>query len=242
MSRSEPPKTFREFSKRFTLFAILLCVILLFGTFAFTLLQNTTPKESLVQTLETLAFMFEDDVPWTITFLQIFLAIFGVFVCWWILWGLFDMLFTQEFIDFLNYEKTKLYMRATHNHTIVIGGGITGMHLGSALKKKKEKYIIVEHSMEQVRALRKQKLLCVLADATNKLTYNRANVKTAKNAIITLPDDQKAILIAITLKSLNPKIHISARLNNPEYTDLFLEVGISHMINPQIVIAEKLLQ
>lgn len=241
MSRSAQPKNFQEFSRRFILFLVLVLLLLAFGTGAFMLLQGTSTHQSLLHTLETLAFGFEKSDSITINFLQIFLTLFGVFVIWWILWGLFDMLFTQEFVDFINYKKTKLLMKTLKDHTIIIGGGITGMHAGQILKQNKKPYIILENSIEQIRELRKEKLLCALVDVGDKNMYKKVGILKAKQVLITVPNDEKTIMIALILKSLNPAIAISARLNNPDNASLFQEIGISKVVNPQMVTAHSLL-
>ena len=81
----------KEFPKRVLIFFILLISLLLFSTLAFKFTNNISFKEAFVMTVESLAFIFHAKSGFAKA-LEIFMAIFGVFLIWWVLWGLFDML------------------------------------------------------------------------------------------------------------------------------------------------------
>ena len=94
-----------ELTRKFKIFLILAISLLVLSTALTMIVKKHTFTESVVYTLEALSFMIHEDSGFMKGF-QIFMATFGGFLVWWILWSLFDVIFESDFREYLFEIKT----------------------------------------------------------------------------------------------------------------------------------------
>ncbi len=240
MSRSKAPKEIEEFPRRLKVFFWIIVCLLIFGTVGFRLISEKTLNSAFIRTIQTLAFMFVAKSTFPERLMEIFLALVGVFLIWWVLWSFADMALEGSLKKYL---KTRFYsakMRGMKNHIIIVGGGRVGEEIAQSLAKKKKNFIIIESDLKVTAGLRKNKYVFIEGDALNEEVLKRAEIEKASKIILTLPKTEQNILITLTAKELNSKIEVHSRCESPGLVSKLKRAGAKVVVVPEIVAADKI--
>ncbi|MEM3405841.1 MAG: NAD(P)-binding protein [Candidatus Pacearchaeota archaeon] len=241
MPRGESKLTdIQEFPRRIKIFFFVILSILFVGTFGFKILTKETIKSSLLRTLETLVFMFKENSTISERLLEVFLALVGVFLVWWVLWSFADLLLEGNLQKYLKTKTYSFIIKKMKNHIVIVGGGRFGEEIAKILSKKNKKFLIIESNENLVKSLRKKGYLTILGDASHESILKEANIETAKKLIITSPEGKTNILITLTSKELNPKLEIYSRCENPSLVSKLKKAGAKIVIVPEIIAADKI--
>ena len=155
MARGAEMKEIEEFPKRLRIFFYVLVILLIFGTVGFRIISEESLTSSLSRTTHTLAFIFNDDSTVSERFMEITLAIVGVFLVWWVLWSSADLILDGSLRKYLKRRKYISSIRTMKNHIIIVGGGRVGEEIARVLALKKKSFLIVESDYSVVSLLRK---------------------------------------------------------------------------------------
>jgi len=237
--RSGPAESFKEFPRKFRIFLILFLATIVFGVVSYMSLSGVSFGRGLVMTFETLAFIFHDFVG-VGKAVEIFLAIFGVFLVWWVLWSLFDILFAENFMTNIAALSTERRLKRMKNHYIVAGGGRVGEELAKRLAGVKKPYVIIEKNAKNVERIRKEGLVVFQGDVTNKEVLLKASITDAKALVLALPEAEINILVTLVAKELAPNVEIHARADTTEFADVMLKAGVKRVVVPEIAAVEQL--
>ncbi len=200
MSRGAGLKEIEEFPRRLKIFFLVIVFLLVIGTLGFRLISEETIKSSFYRTAQTLAFMFDDNSTIYERFMEIFLAIIGVFLVWWVLWSVADMVLDG---NLRKYLKTRFYsyrINKMKNHIIIVGGGRVGEEISRVLSLKKKSFLIIESDPKVVASLKKKGYTIVEGDALNEEILKKSNIEKASKIVISLPKTETNILITLTAK------------------------------------------
>ncbi len=240
MSRGVKIKEVDEFPRRLKIFFWLIVSLIIFGTISFTLLTSASLDDSAFRTLKTLAFMFSEDSTTIESLLEIFLAIVGVFLIWWVLWSVADMLLDGNLQRYLNSKIYNFTVSNMKDHIIIVGGGRVGNEIAANLVIKKKKFIIIENNLETIKTLKRKKILTIEGNAEDEPILKEAGIEKASKIILTLPKTESNILITLTSKELNPNIEIYARSSEQKFVSKLKKAGAKLVIVPEIVAGDKL--
>ncbi|MFA6319506.1 MAG: NAD(P)-binding protein [archaeon] len=240
MSRGASLKEVDEFPRRIKIFVKIILLLIIFGTISFSLISSISLEQGLFKTLETLAFIFSDESNFAERLLEIFLAIVGVFLVWWVLWSLADMLLDRNLERYLNKKFNDLRVSLMNNHIIIIGGGRFGSEIASNLEKKRKKFLIIENNSEVIKILKKKKYLVIEGNAEDDKVLIEAGIEKATKIILTLPKTESNVLITLTSKELNPKIDVFARAYEQKFVSKLKKAGAKVVIVPEVVAGDKL--
>jgi len=232
--------TVEEFPRKIKIFFFVIVFLLIIGVIGFKLLGEPTFKESLMRTIETLAFMFHDNSGVSERLLEVFLAIVGVFLIWWVLWSVADMVLEGNLGKYLKTKFYSLKIKSMKDHIIIAGGGRIGGEIANVLSRKKEKFLIIDNDESTIRSLKRKDYLAVLGDASNEEVLKDAGILEAKKIILTLPKVETNVLLTLTSKELNPKIDVYARCDKPSLVSKLKKVGAKVVVVPEIIAADKL--
>lgn len=233
----------KELPKKLIIFFVAVVALFAVGSIGFMLLKHLSFSDSLMRTLETLAFMFEDDTG-TARILEVFLALFGVMIVWWIFWSLFDIILAGNLTEYLKTRSFLSSIRKMKNHYIVAGGGRVGEELALELAKKKKSYIIIEKEEDKVEKLKQKGFNIIQGDVTEADNSDliRVGIKQAKTIILAMPETEKNLLMTMTAKELNPKIEVLARADNPAFVSKLRKAGAKTVIVPEIAAADEFMK
>jgi voltage-gated potassium channel len=241
MARGNKLKEIDEFPRRIKIFFWVIFWLLVFGTGGFKLIDKGTIQESFFRTLQTLAFIFEENPAIAERAMEIFLAIVGVLLIWWVLWSFADMLLDGNLKKYLKSRIYKILLMEIRDHTIIAGGGRVGEEIARILTEKKEKFVLTDVSPEVVANLRKKNYLVIEGSAEHDSILLEAGIKKARELIITLPKTETNILITLSAKELNPNIEIHARAEHSKFASKLKKAGAKVVVVPEVVAGDKLI-
>jgi voltage-gated potassium channel len=232
-----------DLPKRMEIFGFLLVFLLLFGAIGFKFLENLTFTEAIIRTLQTMAFMFEAESGLA-KGLEVFLALYGVFLVWWVLWGISDMFLDGRVSEYLKIQKYFSRLKKMANHYVIAGGGRVGEEIAKSLAKDNKDVVIIEKDPAKAEKLRKKNFLVIDGDITDAETdvILKANLKSAEALILALPETEKNLLITLMVKEIHPNVSIYVRADNAAYVNRLKKAGARAVIVPEITAAERFLQ
>ena len=137
----------------------------------------------------------------------------------------------------VNKEISKL-----KDHIIICGLGRNGRQAALELQDEGMPFVIIEQDLEVIEAFQvdNPKALIISGDATDEHALKEANIHTAKGVISALSNDANNVYATLTIRQLNPKVHVVARADN-ESTISKLEVaGANHVILPNVLGGRKM--
>ncbi|MEM4605413.1 MAG: NAD(P)-binding protein [Candidatus Pacearchaeota archaeon] len=233
-------KEIEEFPRRTKIFFWIIILLFLTGTILFKVLGEKTFFDAFFRTLQTLAFMFKDEATISERFLEIFLALVGVFFVWWILWSVADMLLDGNLGKYLKKKYYEIKLKEMEKHIIIAGGGRSGEEIAKILSGKKEKFVMTDINKEVVESLRKKGYIVIEGSPDQEETLINAGIKKAKKLILTTPKTEVNLMATITAKELNPNIEVYARCENPKHVSKLKKAGAKIAVVPEVIAADKM--
>lgn len=230
-----------DFPRRISIFIMLLAFLMIAGTVGYKFLLDTSFNDSFVKTLETLAFLFHPGGGGILRAFNLFLSLFGVILIWWTLWGIFDLLLDGNLSKYLKIRSHLSRLKRMKNHYVIAGGGRVGQEIARKLKEEKKDSIIIERDDSTVERLKRAGFLAVKGDISDEEVLKEHNINKAKALVLTLPETEKNILVALTAKEMFPDLHIYARADKPNCVNKLRKAGADFVIVPELAAAEKML-
>ena len=240
MSKGAGIKEVEEFPRRIKILIFVIVVLIAVGTIGFKLLTGESFSNSFLRTFEAMVFIFKENTVLIERLLEIFLALIGVFLVWWVLWSIADMVLDGNLRRYLKRKFYIIKMKATKNHIIIAGGGRIGEEIAKVTSAKNHNFVIIDNDEAKVRALRKKGYNVIEGNAEDEKVLKEAKIETAKKIILTLPKTETNILITLTVKDLNPKIEIYSRAENSSLIPKLKRAGAKIVIVPEIIAGDKI--
>jgi len=242
----EDEKELREIAslpKKIVIFFILFIGMFLIGTFGFMIISRVSFSLGVVKTLESLAFIFVETSN-TGRALEIFLAIVGVFILWWVLWTLADMFSDGKITEYLKISKYNSILGHMKNHYIIAGGGRVGEEIAIELGRIKKPFVIIEKDPVKVLKLKKKGYSVIEGDANDveSRILDKANIKEAAVLIVAMPETEKNLLLTLMAKEIKPELDIYVRCDHPEFVSRLKKAGAKAVIVPEVVAAERFMK
>jgi voltage-gated potassium channel len=117
------------------------------------------------------------------------------------------------------------------DHFIVCGCGKVGEVIVRELVLTKRPVVAVDSDRERLATLASQlDVPYVVGDATDEATLKAAGVERAAGLLAALPNDHENLFLVITAKSLNPRLRVVARGNDPSVVDKMKRVGADEVV------------
>ncbi len=122
------------------------------------------------------------------------------------------------------------------NHVILCGAGRIGREIADELYKTLTPFVIIEPNQEQLDQIPYLNEVPVLqGDATRDEVLRRAGVERASGLLATLSDDQANVFMVLSVRALNPKLRIIARLANDENRKKLLRAGADEVVHTEAI-------
>ncbi len=216
------------------LFLILILTIFI-GTLGYHLIEGWNFSDCLYMTVITIASVGFEEVGHLSSVGRIFTEIL-IFIGVTVIAG-WVAVATSFFID---VDLKSYFRRRTmidkisrmRDHTIVCGGGNTGANIIQELTDKDRDVVLIENNPDAVKYMEYKfpKIAIVEANATHEETLWIANIKAAKNLIVSLSCDVDDIYVVITARDLNPNLFIVTRAFNDSTAQRILKVGANEVV------------
>jgi voltage-gated potassium channel len=227
-----------ELTRKLKIFLILAISLFLFSVIIVMIVKKHDLLASIIYTLESLSFMIHEESGFMRGF-QIFMATFGGFLVWWVLWSLFDVIFESSFSEYLFEIKIHKRLKKMKNHFIIVGGGRVGDGLANRLSLEKKQFVIIENNPEKLKLLKKEKFTVVRGDREDKEALKKARIDQAKFLVITSPETERNLLIMLVAKELNPNIEIFVRADNQEVVNILEKAGAKKVVIPELATIDQ---
>lgn len=138
----------------------------------------------------------------------------------------------SEKLLILKEEKVMGEANSLNDFIIICGFGRMGKVLANEFTKVNQKFLIIDQDDETFKHSDTQKFLAVKGDATDSSLLESVGINGGGATTIIAITDNDAVNLSIilTARSLNPKIHIIARANDPKAKEKLYLAGASEVI------------
>lgn len=125
-------------------------------------------------------------------------------------------------------------------YIIIMGGGRVGLALANLLIENGQDITLIESSETLCSDIASElDALVICGNGTNSKLLEETNIEDADYFIATTGNDEANLLSCILVRKYNVP-NIIARVSNPDHEEAFKEVGIDHVISPEIAAAAQL--
>jgi len=221
--------------KKIILWGASLVALLVLGSLGYVLIEGWDFFDALYMTVTTLTTVGYgeihplDKVGRAYTMV---LILTGVGVMLYIVGALAQVVVEGEIQDALGKRKIRRHVRRLKNHYIICGYGRLGGIIARQLARAKIPLVVVENTPDVLNKLEAQGYDFVAGDATREEVLIEAGIERAKGLVAVLHSDAGNVYIVLTARSLNPKLHIVARGEDPAAHQKLLRAGADQVESP----------
>lgn len=126
-------------------------------------------------------------------------------------------------------------LRKMQNHVVICGYGRNGQQVAKELKVYLHKYVIIDQKRDAVESFLNANDSFVEGDATLDEVLIKANIKTARALITTLPIDADNLYVVLTARALNPNLEIISRATSESSETKLRMAGVDNVVMPERV-------
>ena len=108
---------------------------------------------------------------------------------------------------------------AIKRHTIVIGYGRNSALITNLLKIQKRALVVIENNISIVEDLKNIGIDVVYGNGADRATLNKAGIKEAETAIVTIPDEHEMYICLRKIKEVNPGCYTIAVVHTMEQSN-----------------------
>jgi len=140
-------------------------------------------------------------------------------------------------------EKKLEYLskKPFEKHTVIIGTGVLGQQLVSALKET-HSLVAVDHDSDVVQKLINKKIPIVYGEADNRELWQKIGLAKAKVLLLTIPDTNKAVTVIQNAKKTNPEIIAIAKARNFKDALELYKSDADYVVLPEVIGSNTLLK
>ncbi len=135
-------------------------------------------------------------------------------------------------------RKMERELARINNHVLLIGYGAVGREASRAWGKSE--LLVIEQNCERYEKALTHGRIALLGDAADEDVLEKAGITRAKGIMIAIGDVANTVLIALTAKELNPKVRISARIDDPNGISKLKRVGVDNIVAPSQIGGRRL--
>ncbi len=145
--------------------------------------------------------------------------------------------------SFKNFRKLVNSPDEKVSRVIVYGDSLTAIHLAQDLKNLAETINFIDPNIDHAKKAASilKGLDVITGDCTNADIFQEIRVKNADFFISVVEDDDDNIMSCLLAKAEGARKVIAVR-NDQRYVDLFLSLGVDHIINPQNISIQKIIE
>lgn len=232
--------------RRIVQIALLLLVVVAFGTLGYMLVERFSAFDSLYMTIITIASVGFGEIPRELTTAgRVFTMVLIVVGVGSLAYGLSAITALVVEGNILNvWEKRRMEARIEKltDHIVLCGGGQTGRHIAEEMLKTRTPFVIIERNEAEVPAIRKlgEGVLYILGDATHHEVLRKARVQAARGLIAGMPADKDNVFTLLSARELNPTMRTVSRLVADESRPTLVRAGADAIVSVPTIGALRL--
>jgi voltage-gated potassium channel len=140
--------------------------------------------------------------------------------------------FTEQ-MHILRENRTYSELRLYKNFVIICGFGRVGQEIAWQLQKDKQRFIVIDNSIDNIHLAKRHGFLAIHDDASrNRVLLNAGINRGASTVVCTTGDDVANVYVTLSSRYLNPTIRIISRVNHHNNAKKMEQAGADHIIQP----------
>ena len=128
------------------------------------------------------------------------------------------------------------------DHIILVGYGRVGRIVGTALRERKERFVVIEASEPLLTELRQTNIEAIAGNAARPDVLKAANLAGAKYVMIAIPEAFEAGQVVQQARTANPKSRIIARAHSDAEVHHLSSLGADTVIMGEQEIADAMIE
>ena len=212
-----------------------LLAILVLGSLGFVWLEGWSFVDALYMTVTTLTTVGYGEVhPLSPLgkFYNMGLILAGMGVMLYIVTSLARVVVEGEIAEALGKRKLLKKIKKLSGHYIICGFGRIGEIIARQLKERGIHLVVVENNPDLIAPLDESGYYFVNGDATKEEVLLEAGIERARGLVSVVHSDASNVYIVLTARSLNPKLFIVARGEEPGSGQKLLRAGADKVESP----------
>jgi voltage-gated potassium channel len=212
-----------------------LTALLVLGSLGYVWIEGWTFFDALYMTVTTLATVGYREVhPLSRTgqVYNMLLILSGMGLMFYIVTALARVVVEGEIREALGKRRLVKRLQKLNDHYIICGFGRLGEIIARQLRERGLSLVIVENNPEVLARLEKLDYYFVPGDATREEVLLEAGIERAKGLVAVLHSDAGNVYITLTARSLNPKLLIVARGEEPGSEQKLIRAGADKVESP----------
>lgn len=236
---------YRKIAWRITLIAALLTVALIGGTLGFRFIEDYPWGDAFYMTLITITTVGYAEIHPLSSAGRVFnsvLILFGVSAMFFAVGAVTQTVIDLELHDRLGERRRKRAIMRLRNHYIVCGFGRVGRSAAFELQKAAAPFIVIDNSDDRVERAMLAGMTAVSADALSDDTLRESGIAHAGGLIAALGTDAENVFVALSARSLNPKLTIVTRASEENAEAKLRRAGADIVFSPYAMAGHRLAQ
>lgn len=201
--------------RRLAIIAIAMVITLGGGTMGFVLIEHYPVFDAFYMTLTTVTTVGYGEIR-TLSqagrIFNCFLILFGVMVMLLAIGAMTQTIIELELNRFFGKRRIKSMIGKLNGHIILCGFGRVGRGAADELRQAGASFVVVDRDEMRVERAIKDGMLAVPADASRDQTLRDVGIERARGLIATLASDAGNLFLILSAKTLNLRLHLSARI------------------------------
>jgi len=221
--------------RRLAIIALATVLTLAGGTLGFVLIDHYPVFDAFYMTLTTVTTVGYGEIHPLSRAGRIFnslLIMFGVSIMLLAIGAMTQTVIELEFNQFFGKRRIKSMIEKLHDHVILCGFGRVGRGAAEELAQAGAKFVVVDRDEDRVERAIKEGMLAVFADANRDETLRDVGISRARGLIATLASDADNLFLILSAKSLNSKLHLSARIDEETSAEKLRRAGADFVFAP----------
>ncbi|HVZ46690.1 MAG TPA: potassium channel family protein [Ramlibacter sp.] len=144
------------------------------------------------------------------------------------------LLIESDLNETFRKKRMDRHIAALVGHYIVCGMGRVGSNVAEELVKTGRAFVVIESNLAAIEAWREKHpdTLYLNADAADDEALRKAGVARAAGVFAVTGDDSHNLMVALSVKLLNPKARVVARLHDVRNADKARRAGADEIVSP----------
>jgi voltage-gated potassium channel len=221
--------------RRLIVIALLIVLVLSFGTLGFTFIAGYPPFDAFYMTLTTITTVGYGEIHALNRAGRIFnsfVIAFGVTTIFLAIGAMTQSAIELELGELFGKRRMKRMIDKLDKHYIVCGYGRVGRAAARELQQAGVALVIVDRNPEKVERATSAGLPAFCGDSTRDSTLEEVGVRRAKGLVAALATDADNLFLILSAKTLNPELNVAARVGEEDAAEKLRRAGADTVFAP----------